>query len=117
MSPLAISHVNFPAEDAEALRCWYEEMLGFERQGEYLWSAGTLLNIVNGKPLGKEAAWHFGFRVESVHALRAWVTRLREKGVAVPDPSLHGDYASVYVADPEGNTFEIFYERLPADSA
>jgi catechol 2,3-dioxygenase-like lactoylglutathione lyase family enzyme len=117
MSPLAISHVNFPAEDAEALRRWYEETLEFERHGDFLWSAGTLLNIVPGKPLGRDANWHFGFRVDSVSALRAWVARLREKGVQVDDPSLHGDYASVYVADPEGNTFEIFYERLPADSA
>jgi catechol-2,3-dioxygenase len=117
MTPLAISHVNFPARDAEALRKWYEEMLGFERHGDFLWSAGTLLNIVEGTPLGKDANWHFGFRVESVSALRSWVNRLRERGVDVGDPSIRGDYASVYVRDPEENRIEIFYERIPADSA
>jgi catechol 2,3-dioxygenase-like lactoylglutathione lyase family enzyme len=117
MTPLAISHVNFPARDPEALRKWYQEMLGFERHDDYLWSAGTLLNIVPGTPLGPDAKWHFGFRVESVSALRAWVTRLRERGASVGDTNIRGDYASVYVRDPEDNTVEIFYERIPADSA
>jgi catechol 2,3-dioxygenase-like lactoylglutathione lyase family enzyme len=117
MTPLALSHVNIPARDPEALRAWYEKMLGFERRGDFLWSAGTMLNIVPGTPLGRDANWHFGFRVDSVSALRAWVARLRERGVAVENPAIHGDYASAYVRDPEENTFELFYERIPSDSA
>ncbi len=117
MTPLAINHINFPARDPEALRSWYEQILGFERHGDFLWSGGTLLKIVEGEPIGKSHGWHFGFRVDSVKTLRAWVARLRERGVKVADPSIHTDYAAVYVDDPEGNTFEIFYERLPAESA
>jgi catechol-2,3-dioxygenase len=117
MAPLAISHLNFPAKDPEALRRWYEETLGFERHGDFLWSAGTLLNIVEGTPIGEESDWHFGFRVESVSALKAWVARLRIRGVKVDEPSIRADYAAVYVSDPEGNTIEIFYERLPAETA
>jgi len=108
--PLALNHVNLPARDPQALRQWYVENLGFVRRGDYLRSGGTVLNIVLGPPLGSEACWHFGFRVDSRAVLDAWIARLRERGVEVDDPEVTGEYATVYVEDPEGNTFEIYVE-------
>jgi catechol 2,3-dioxygenase-like lactoylglutathione lyase family enzyme len=112
--PLTVNHVNFPARDPEVLRRWYVDVLGFVRQGDYLWSGGTMLNIVFGTPLGREACWHFGFRVSDRAALDAWTARLREHGVAVDEPEVDGEYATIYVEDPEGNTFEIYVEPGPA---
>jgi catechol 2,3-dioxygenase-like lactoylglutathione lyase family enzyme len=111
--PLTLNHVNIPSRDPEGLRRWYVDVLGFRRDGDYLWSGGTMLNIVFGTPLGREACWHFGFRVADRAALDAWTARLREHGVAVDDPEIDGEYATIYVEDPEGNTFEIYVEPAP----
>jgi catechol 2,3-dioxygenase-like lactoylglutathione lyase family enzyme len=111
--PLTLNHVSFPARDPEALRRWYVDVLGFVRRGDYLWSGATMLHIVFGARLGPEACWHFGFRVDDRAALDAWTAHLREHGVEVDDPEVDGDYATIYVEDPEGNTFEIYVERTP----
>ena len=106
---LSLNHLNLPARDPEALRRWYVEKLGFAEYGRFLWSAGTLLVFVKGEPLG-DARMHFGFRVESIEALRGWADR-------VGAPPIEGDanYMTTYVKDPEGNVFELFYEQVPDD--
>jgi len=100
---LALNHLNLPARDPEALRRFYVEKLGFERNGRFLWSAGTLLVFVDGEPLAREDT-HFGFRVDSLAELEAWATRF--------GATIEGDahYSTFFTADPEGNRFEIFYE-------
>jgi len=111
--PLALNHLNLPARDPDALGRWYVEKLGFQARGRFLWSAGTLLVFVKGEPAG-DAVTHFGFRVESLDELRAWAEALRSRGVDVG--AIEGDeqYSTVYVRDPEGNTFELFFEPAPA---
>ena len=148
--PLTLNHVNIPSRDPEGLRRWYVDVLGFRREGDYLWSGGTMLNIVYGTPLGREACWHFGFRAAAFRddrrvcdlrfiasslrvdaslsfwhaphfgfrvadraALDAWTEQLREHAVAVDEPEVHGEYATIYAEDPEGNTFEIYVEPAP----
>jgi catechol 2,3-dioxygenase-like lactoylglutathione lyase family enzyme len=113
LPPLALNHVNLPARDPVALGRWYVEKFGFQANGRFLWSAGTLLVFVPGVPVASGAV-HIGCRVESLPHLRAWVDELRRRGVVVPD--IEGDeaYATVRVHDPEGNEIELFYEPVPA---
>jgi len=102
---LALNHLNLPARDPEALRRWYIERLGFEAHGRFLWSHGTLLVFVPGEPLGRNDT-HFGFRVDTVDKVREWARRFGE-------PARGDDtYCTVFVTDPEGNRFEIFWEPL-----
>jgi catechol-2,3-dioxygenase len=55
---------------------------------------------------------HFGFRLPSIDALRGWVERLRAAGVAVGEIEGDETYSTVYVQDPEGNVFELFFEPV-----
>jgi catechol 2,3-dioxygenase-like lactoylglutathione lyase family enzyme len=109
---LKMNHLNVPARNPQALCEWYVDKLGFVAHGRFLWSGGSLLVFVEGEPISAEH-WHFGFRVESLQDLEAWVLRLRASDVEVPDIEGDDEYSTVYVKDPEGNTFEIFYEPTP----
>ncbi len=113
LPPLVINHINIPAQDPQALRAWYVDKLGFESRGGFLWSGGSLLVFVKGEQLRGDM--HFGFRLPSLDALHGWATALREKGVDVPPVEGDETYSSVYVQDPEGNVFELFYEPAPGD--
>ena len=110
--PLALNHLNIPAKDRAAQAKWYSEKLGFKAYQNFLWSGGTLLVFTEGEPLANEKV-HFGFRVGSMDDLRGWVETLRGRGLDVPDIEGDESYARVYLADPEGNHFEIFFEPLP----
>jgi len=109
---LALNHLNLPARDPAALRRFYVDHLGFEEHGRFLWSGGTLLVFVDGSPLGSDST-HFGFRVESVEVLRAWVAELRKSGIPVDDVRGDATYMTTFVVDPEGNRFELFWEPVP----
>ena len=112
MTPLSLNHLNLPARDPDALSRWYVEKLGFVAHGRFLWSAGTLLVFVQGPPAGS-ALTHFGFRVGSLAELNAWAQTLRDRGVDVGAVEGDASYSTVYVKDPEGNTFELFFEPVP----
>jgi catechol 2,3-dioxygenase-like lactoylglutathione lyase family enzyme len=118
LPPLGISHLNLPARDPAALADWYVETLGFVRGlaldsgARFVWSAGTLLTLMPGEPLAG-APLHFGFRVESLGALVAWVEALRERGVEVGEIEGDETYSTAGFDDPEGNAIELFFEAPP----
>ncbi|MBX3467992.1 MAG: VOC family protein [Planctomycetes bacterium] len=111
LPPLVINHVNIPAQDPALLRAWYCEKLGFSSHGAFLWSGGSLLVFVKGEQLRGDH--HFGFRLPTIEALHGWVAALRERGVEVGEVQGDETYSTVYVQDPEGNVFELFYEPMP----
>ncbi|MGE0784045.1 MAG: VOC family protein [Sandaracinaceae bacterium] len=112
-APLAISHLNFPARDPEALRRFYAEKLGLRIYSSMLYGGRTCLNIAKGEPL-PPGSFHFGFWLESKEAVREWAARLEADGVTLHEPYVdHGAYATVYVEDPEGNVIELFWEEPP----
>src|SRR5689334_23161171 len=110
MKPLALSHVNLPARDPDALAEWYVARLGFRRKGPYLWSAGTLLVFVRGEAVPPIV--HFGFRVDDEEEVVKWNERLRAAGVDVGQV-MTDEYTRFFGRDPEGNRFEIFWEPAP----
>jgi catechol 2,3-dioxygenase-like lactoylglutathione lyase family enzyme len=110
--PLALNHLNLPARDPVAQRRWYAETLGFRANGAFLWSAGTLLAFVPGEPIAS-GAFHFGFRIETMDALREWVHAIRARGAAVSDVEGDESYATARLVDPEGNEIELFHEAVP----
>jgi len=111
LEPLSINHLNLPASDPEALCQWYVNTLGFQRNGNFLWSGGTLLVFNSGQSLNNKD-YHFGFRVSSLAQLELWVAELRERGLDVPDIDGDESYSHVRFTDPEGNGIELFYEPV-----
>jgi catechol 2,3-dioxygenase-like lactoylglutathione lyase family enzyme len=111
--PLGLNHLNLPAKDPAALAQWYVEKLEFRSDGRFLWSGGTLLVFVDGDPVDSNTV-HFGFRVPSIEDLQTWIRTLRDRGVAVGDVHGDGTYSTVFIRDPEGNRFELFYQPDPS---
>jgi catechol 2,3-dioxygenase-like lactoylglutathione lyase family enzyme len=111
-SALCLNHLNLPARDPAALGQWYVDTLGFQRDGRFLWSGGTLLVFIEGDPVDGDVV-HFGFRVASMDDLVAWVRALRARGVEVGEIEGDSTYSTVFVRDPEGNRLEIFFQPDP----
>ena len=59
---------------------------------------------------GVRGLGHLAFRVESEAALREAYATLREHGVEITRTIDHVSQKSIYFADPDGNTLEIYYE-------
>ena len=109
---LALNHVTMPARDPESLRRWYCDNLGFVRQGDHLWSAGTILSIRKGNPLPYDE-WHFGFRLSGKQSLLYWLECLRSRDIEAEGPVGDELFQSFLIRDPEGNIIEFFFEEAP----
>jgi catechol-2,3-dioxygenase len=59
---------------------------------------------------GVRGLGHLAFRVESEAALREAYATLRKHGVEITRTIDHVSQKSIYFADPDGNTLEIYYE-------
>ena len=102
-----LDHVNLPANDPEGLAQWYAQRLGLERKGANVVGPGITLYFRKGMPLQAGERFHFGFRVESRSAVDAWAQHL---GVAIAFDE--DDFFAARLTDPEGNTFEIYWNKL-----
>ena len=101
-----LDHLNLPAHDPEILAQWYSQRLGLEQRGARAIGPGITLYFSKGIPLPPANRFHFGFRVESRSAVDAWAQHL---GVAITFDE--DDFFSARMSDPEGNTFEIYWNK------
>jgi catechol 2,3-dioxygenase-like lactoylglutathione lyase family enzyme len=104
---LWLDHVNLPASDPEGLAQWYADRLNLERKGSYVIGPGITLFFKKGMPLQVGDRFHFGLRVENRSAVDAWAQHL---GVAIAFDE--DDFFAARLNDPEGNTFEIYWNKL-----
>lgn len=110
---LTLNHLNIPSPDPEALRTWYAEVLGLRPHGPMLYGGRSVFNIVAGERLPD--TFHFGFWLDSKEDVQRWATHLQAHGVRLHRGyEDHGDYATAYFHDPDGNVFELFFEAPPA---
>ncbi len=116
-----IGGIFFKANDAAALRAWYQRHLGIDVQDwggtAFTWTdgagqpmAGTTVWCISAAQTEQfspgTAAFMVNYRVEDLHAL---VAVLREEGCNVLekiDESEYGKFA--WVIDPEGNKVELW---------
>jgi ribosomal protein S18 acetylase RimI-like enzyme len=103
--PLRLTHVNLPAREPEKLAAWYGERLGLEVEGTHARGPGTLIVFEPGEPQAPNANAHFGFEADS----RAGVLRLA--GELGCGPQIEQYYVGFKCRDPEGNCFEVYWER------
>jgi catechol 2,3-dioxygenase-like lactoylglutathione lyase family enzyme len=104
---LWLDHLNLPASDPELLAQWYSQRLGLEQHGNRAIGPGITLFFTPGLPLRQGDRFHFGFRVESRSAVEAWAQHL---GVAIAYEE--EDFFAARLSDPEGNTFEIYWNKM-----
>jgi len=115
-----IGGIFFKAQDAPALRAWYQRHLGIDVQE---WGAAFPWTDGEGKPVAGTTAWcidgaqsdHFApstaafmvnYRVEDLQAL---VKVLREEGCNVLEEIVDSEYGQfAWVIDPEGNKVELW---------
>ena len=107
LPPLWLDHINIPSKDPEVLAQWYAQRLGLERRNTMVHGPGITIFFKKGTPLNAGDAFHFGFRVETKTAVETWAEAL---GVAIAYDE--ADFFAARVTDPEGNLFEIYWDKL-----
>lgn len=104
--PLTLNHVGIPARNPEALAAWYGVHFKLMVEGAFAYGDGWLIACELGAPLTEMPA-HFGFMLDNRAEVDRWKGYFEEQGIAV-DAQRNGN--ALFVTDPEGNSFEIFFD-------
>lgn len=122
-----IGHVHLTVSDIDRSLKFYRDLLGFEVTMWYGSSAVFLsaggyhhhigLNTWAGKdaappPAGHTGLYHFAILLPNRKELARTVKRLFEVNYKIEGASDHGVSESIYLADPDGNGVELYYDRL-----
>jgi catechol-2,3-dioxygenase len=122
-----IGHVLLRVADQEASKRFYCDALGFavaeedpEHGGVFMTLGETFHTLDITQHPAPEAAprpergqiglGHIAFRVGNYAALRDAYAHLLDHGVEIQRATNHVNQRSIYFADPDGNTLEIYYE-------
>ena len=120
-----IGHVHLKVSDLERAVAFYTEALGMEEQTRYpgaaFLSAGGYhhhlgLNTWQSEggtppPPGTTGLFHFAIRYPTREALAKALRRLIEAAVPIGGASDHGVSEAIYLADPDGNGIELYWDR------
>jgi catechol 2,3-dioxygenase-like lactoylglutathione lyase family enzyme len=107
LPPIWLDHVNIPAHDPELLAQWYADRLNLERRGEMVTGPGISIFFKKGAPLKVGDAFHFGLRAETKADVAAWADAL-----GVPIAFDEDDFFAARITDPDGNVFEVYWDKL-----
>jgi catechol 2,3-dioxygenase len=124
-----IGHVHLKVSDLDRAVAFYTEVLGFELittyPGAAFVSAGGYhhhigLNVWQSEggappPPGTTGLFHTAIRYPTRAALAAAVKRVVEAGVLLSGASDHGVSEAVYLADPDRNGIELYWDRPRED--
>jgi catechol 2,3-dioxygenase len=125
-----IGHVHLRVADVDRALEFYCGVLGFELMQRYgddaaFVSAGGYhhhigLNSWESRdgsppPRGSTGLYHFAIRYPSRRSLADALRRLAEAGVPLGGASDHGVSEALYLADPDGNGIELYYDRPRQD--
>ena len=121
-----IGHVHLKVSDLERAVTFYRDVLGFEITARYgdqaaFMSAGGYHHHIGlntwqskgGTPPapGHTGLFHVAIRFPTRRDLAAALARLVEQGVPLQGASDHGVSEALYLADPDGNGIELYYDR------
>ncbi len=115
MTP-AIHHLLLQTSDLAAAEAFYVGFLGFGvrkredfRDGRPLTVTEAGLGLTSGAPGGPGALEHLAFRTADVPGI---AERAAAQGITIVRPLGPGPYGlTVYLADPDGNTIELFEDE------
>lgn len=122
-----LGHILLRVLDLERSKKFYSDVLGFKVLEEDPEHGGTFMalpgqshaiDLFQVKDLeaaqcqtpGVRGLGHIAFRVDSEAALKDAYADLRAHGVEISRTIDHVSQKSIYFADPDGNTLEIYYE-------
>jgi catechol 2,3-dioxygenase len=121
-----IGHVHLKVSDIDRALAFYVGVLGFEEQARMgdqaaFVSAGGYphhigLNTWASKggsppPPGTTGLFHFAIRYPTRRALADALRRLRDAGITLDGASDHGVSEALYLADPDQNGIELYWDR------
>jgi catechol 2,3-dioxygenase len=121
-----IGHVHLRVADLDRALEFYVGVLGFEEQARMgdqaaFVSAGGYhhhigLNTWESRggsppPPGTTGLFHFAIRYPTRRALAEALRRLREAGIQLHGASDHGVSEALYLADPDQNGIELYWDR------
>jgi catechol 2,3-dioxygenase-like lactoylglutathione lyase family enzyme len=113
MRPLAVHHVSINVSDVGEAVAFYTGVLGgtlrddrpdFGVGGAWIDLGDSQLHLL-GAATPPALGQHFAIRVADLDEV---VDELRAGGVAIADPSLVGPGRQTFLADPAGNTVELY---------
>jgi catechol 2,3-dioxygenase len=128
-----VGHVHFRVADLDRAIAFYRDTLGFGvtadgraigleaaflAAGDYHHHVGLSAWDSAGAsppPAGHTGLYHVAFLYPDRDELRRAVARLLAAGHPVDHGTDHGGTVSVYLADPDGNGIELYYDRPRAD--
>jgi catechol 2,3-dioxygenase len=122
-----IGHVLLRVADQEASKRFYRDVLGFAiseedpEHGGVFMTLGDSFHTLDIGPhpnpgsaprpqRGQIGLGHIAFKVASYAALRDAYSHLIAQSVEIQRATNHVNQRSIYFADPDGNTLEIYYE-------
>ena len=123
---VSIGHVHLKVADVDRAIAFYCDVLGFELMQRYGEDAAFVaaggyhhhigLNSWESKdgpppPRGTTGLYHVAIRYPSRRSLADAVRRLAEAGVPLGGASDHGVSEAIYLADPDGNGIELYWDR------
>jgi len=121
-----IGHVHLKVADLERALAFYRGVLGFDLVTRYgsqaaFVSAGGYhhhigLNTWESRggtppPDGHTGLYHVAIRYPTRAALAAAVRRVLDAGIRLQGASDHGVSEAIYLADPDGNGVELYWDR------
>jgi catechol 2,3-dioxygenase len=128
-----VGHVHLRVADLDRALAFYRDALGFAVSADareigldmVLLAAGDYhhhigLNTFSGagdrpSPSGPTGLYHVAFLYPDRRELGGAVRRLLDHGYPIDHASDHGGTVSVYLADPDGNGIELYYDRPRAE--
>jgi catechol 2,3-dioxygenase len=128
-----VGHVHLRVADLDRALGFYRDGLGFRERADgrpagldmVLLAAGDYhhhigLNTFDSAcatppPPGRTGLYHVAFLYPDARELGRAVRRLLDHGYPIDHASDHGGTVSVYLADPDGNGVELYYDRPRAD--
>jgi len=124
-----IGHVHLRTADIERVRRFYVDVLGFDviaqADDSLFVSAGGYhhhlgFNTWQSKggappPAGATGLYHVAIRYPTRAALADALRRLNDDGWPVDHGTDHGTHLALYLADPDENGLELYWDRPPAE--
>jgi catechol 2,3-dioxygenase len=127
---VSIGHVHLKVADLERAIGFYNGVLGFDlmqrmgNQAAFLSAGGYHhhigLNTWESRggsppPRGTTGLYHVAIRYPTRAALADALRRLERAGIQLQGASDHGVSEALYLADPDGNGVELYYDRPQED--
>lgn len=112
-----LGHLAMPAQDPQRLATFYSDLLGLEQHlagnipqmGSFVFLRDHAKTPLTVGFMTRAEARHVAWEVESIAALRVLYAEAKARSIPMALAMNHGVTVSIYLSDPEGNMFELYW--------